>query len=92
MGLIGGAGLALSRESPNVVFAHPAEDGFGVDLGRADPLVPEELLYLIQRHARVQQNSRDARPQAVWGHVLVNISPFCEALDQPLNVSRRVFV
>ena len=44
-----------------------------VDLRRADPLVPEELLHLIQRHARIQQNSRDARPQPVWGHLLVRI-------------------
>ena len=39
-----------------VVLAHPLEAGFGVDLGRADPPVPMELLHLIQRHARIQQD------------------------------------
>ena len=36
-----------------------------VNLGGRNALVPQELLYLIQRHACVQQQGRHARPQAM---------------------------
>ena len=63
----------------------------GIDLRRGDPLVPEELLHLVQRHACVQQNGCDARTQAVRGDVLVNARLPGSVLDQPLDVSRSVF-
>ena len=59
----------------------------GIDLRRGDPLVPEELLHLVQRHACVQQNGCDARTQAVRGDVLVNARLPGSVLDQPLDVS-----
>jgi hypothetical protein len=72
------AALALSCESPDVILTHSMQAGLRVDLRRADSLVPEELLHLIQRHARIQQNSRDARSQPVWGHFLVNMAIFAQ--------------
>lgn len=65
---------------------------FGVDLSGRDPLVAEELLHLVQWHARVKQNRRDARSQAVRGDVLVDARTLRGVLDQPLNVSRGVLV
>ena len=63
-----------------------------VDLGRSDPLVPEELLHLVQWHASVKQNGRHACPQPMRSDVLIDAGSLRGVLDQPLNVSRGVFI
>ena len=62
----------LYRKRTEVVFAHAAQTRIGVDLGGGDPLVPQKLLHLVQRHAGVQQEGRHAGAQPVRGHVLIN--------------------
>lgn len=77
---------ALCSEGTEVVLAHGLQACLRIDLRRSNPLVPEELLHLIQGHTSIQQNRRDAGAQPVRRDLFGNPGPLRRLMHEALNI------
>ena len=59
----------------DVVLTHSMQTRLGVDLCRGNPLVPEKLLHLVQGHACIQQDGRDAGAETMRSDVPIDSRP-----------------
>jgi len=73
-------------------FAESMQTRFGVDLRGGDALVPEELLDMIEGHASVEEDRRNAGAQTVWRHLLRDSGLDGRFMHNQLDVARRVLV
>ena len=68
-----------------VMLGQVPEAGLGIDLGRAETLVSQELLDLVEGHSCVQQQGGHARPEPVRCDALGKARALQTASQHPLH-------
>ena len=63
------------------MLAQTPQAGLRLELGRAEALMPQELLSLVNRHARIQQERRHTGPEPARRDALRQASASGRVLD-----------
>ena len=67
------------------MLAQVLEARLSINLGRAEMLVPQKLLHLVNRHPCIQQQGGHARPEPVRGDVLHQASALRRVVNNELD-------
>src|SRR2546428_7457965 len=67
------------------MLAQTPQAGLRIELGRAEVLMPQKFLHLVNRHPRIQQESRHTGPEPVRSDALRQASAPGRVLDHELH-------
>jgi len=67
------------------MLAQAPQAGLRIDLGRAEVLVPQKFLHLVNGHARIQQQRGHTGSEPMWRDTLRQASALGRVLDRELH-------
>ncbi len=67
------------------MLAQPPQAGLRIDLSRAEVLVPQKFLHLVDGHSRIQQQRGHTGPEPMWRDALGQASALGRILDHELH-------